>query len=103
VHFLGTCEKRIAAQCQIPIFSAGETRFSPEVTIVPMFAYMSFSPTVSFHHSASSMEDNIRKLVRLVGLHPKKGEKKKTSTDKKVETSTTKFHPPIFTHQFDRD
>jgi len=27
VHFLGTCEKRTAAQCQIPIFSAGETRF----------------------------------------------------------------------------
>jgi len=29
VHFPGTCEKRTAAQCQIPIFSAGETRFFP--------------------------------------------------------------------------
>jgi len=30
VHFWGTYEKRSAAQCQIPIFSAGETRFSSE-------------------------------------------------------------------------
>ena len=30
MHFLGTCEKGTAAQCQILIFSAGETRFSSE-------------------------------------------------------------------------
>jgi len=30
VHVLGTCEQRTAAQCQIPIFSAGETRFFSE-------------------------------------------------------------------------
>jgi len=34
VHFLGTCEKRTAAQCQIPIFSAGETSFFSEVAII---------------------------------------------------------------------
>jgi len=27
VHFLGTCEKKAAAQCQILIFPAGDTRF----------------------------------------------------------------------------
>ena len=31
VHFLGMCEKRTAAQCQIPIFPAGETRYFSEV------------------------------------------------------------------------
>ena len=31
VHFLDTCEKRNAAQCQLRIFPAGETRFFLEV------------------------------------------------------------------------
>jgi len=31
VHFLGTCEKRTTAQCQIPIFPAVETHFFSEV------------------------------------------------------------------------
>jgi len=39
VHFLGTCEKRTAAQCQIPIFSAGETRFFSEVAIAQRFSF----------------------------------------------------------------
>jgi len=49
-----------------------------------VFVYTSFSPTVSFYHrnqfspSDSSMEGNDRKLARLVGLHPKKGENKNT-------------------------
>ena len=33
MHFLGTCEKRTAAQCQSPIFSVGETHFFSEVVI----------------------------------------------------------------------
>jgi len=34
VHFLGKCEKRTAAQCQIPIFPAVEKRFFSEVAII---------------------------------------------------------------------
>ena len=29
MHFLGTCEKKIAAQCQIPIFCCGRNTFFP--------------------------------------------------------------------------
>jgi len=49
---LDTCEKRTTAKCQIPIFSAGETRFFPEVAIAPQWLYFL---QVHFHicHSCS--------------------------------------------------
>jgi len=39
VHFLGICEKRAAAQCQILIFHAGKTRFFPEVATAQRFYF----------------------------------------------------------------
>jgi len=42
VHFLGSCEKRTAAQCQIPIFSAAETRFFSEVATAQRFSFRKY-------------------------------------------------------------
>ena len=42
VHFLGTCEKKTTAQCQIPMFSAGETHFFSEVAIVQWFSFRKY-------------------------------------------------------------
>ena len=42
VHFLGACVKRTAAQCQILIFPAGETRFFPEVAIAQRFSFSKY-------------------------------------------------------------
>ena len=78
-----------------------------------MFAFTSFSPTVSFHSlrhrnqlssSDSSMEGNIRNLARLVDLDPKKGENNKWRhvQIKKSRDISTNFHLPILTHHFYR-
>ena len=74
--------------------------------VLSVFAYTSFPPTASFHPlrhrnqfspSDSSMKDNFRKLARLVGLHPKKGENKNQRHVKIKKAETSKS---IFTHHF---
>jgi len=44
VHFLGTCEKKTASQCQIPTFPAGETRFFSEDA--HMYTHAGETPTL---------------------------------------------------------
>jgi len=39
VHFLGTCENKTAAQCEVLILPAGETRFFPEVAIAQQYTF----------------------------------------------------------------
>jgi len=46
-NFWGTCKKRTAAQCQIPIFPAGETRFFPEVAIAQRFSVRKYPKIAS--------------------------------------------------------
>jgi len=48
VHFLGTCKKENAAQCQIPIFHAGETRLFSEVAIAQQFSLVLFVSACSW-------------------------------------------------------
>ena len=42
MNILGTCEKRTSVQCQILIFSAGETRFFSDVDIAQPFSFRKY-------------------------------------------------------------
>ena len=53
-RFLDICKKRSAAQCQIPIFSSGETRFFSEVAIAQWFSFRNYPKTAQTQISVSS-------------------------------------------------